>query len=194
MLRDVHFMMKKKGLSLEPFITEHLILRELTMDDISDIFRLYSNQQVMKFDQGEPFKDKQEAEELIRTFKQSNDSHSSVSWGIELKEIHKIIGTCGFRKWDRLSHHAEIGGNISSEYWGNHYGTEVLQFLLAYGFNKMHLNKIYAYSNVNNQSVLALMGKYGFKQEGRLHEHQRLDSGFEDVFIFSLLKKNATFI
>lgn len=159
------------------------------MDDIFDIYYLYSDHQVMRFDQGEPFKDKREAEELIRTFQQSNHSHSSVSWGVELKETNKIIGTCGFKNWDRLSHHSEIGGNISSKYWGNHYGTEVLQFMLAYGFNQMHLNKIYAYTNVHNHSVLALMDKYGFKQEGRLHEHQRLDNVFEDVFIFSLLKK-----
>ena len=162
-------------LSLESLTTEHLIFRELTMDDISDIYCLYSDQQVMKFDQGEPFKDKQEAEELIKAFKQSHYSHSSISWGIELKEAHKIIGTCGFKNWDRLSHHAEIGGNISSEYWGKQYGTEVLQFMLAYGYNQMHLNKIYAYTNVHNHSVLALMRKYGFQQEGKLREHQRLD-------------------
>ena len=178
-------------MSLEPLKTENLIFRELTMDDVFDIYCLYSDNKVMRFDQGEPFTDIREAEELVNAFKESNCSHRSVSWGVELKEAKKIIGTCGFKNWDRLSHHSEIGGNISAEYWGNHYGTEVLQFMLTYGFNKMDLNKIYAYTTVDNSSVLRLMGKYGFKQEGRLEEHQLLEGVFEDVCVFSLLKKNT---
>lgn len=181
--------MKEKEVSLEPLLTKNLIFRDLTVDDIFDIYCLYSDPQVMRFDQSEPFKGKKEAEELVRAFKQSNRSHSSISWGVELKEANKIIGTCGFKNWNRLSHHSEIGGNISSKHWGNHYGTEMLEFMLEYGFNKMHLNKIYAYTNVKNSSVLTLMDKYGFKQEGRLREHQLLNSVFEDVLVFSLLKK-----
>ena len=178
-------------MSLETLTTENLIFRELTMDDIFDIYSLYSDHKVMRFDQGEPFTDLKEAKELVSGFKESNCSHGSLSWGVELKEANKIIGTCGFKNWDRLSRHSELGGNISSEYWGNHYGTEILKFMLDYGFNKMDLNKIYAYTTVKNSSVLRLMDKYGFKQEGRLQEHQLLDSVFEDVFVFSLLKKNA---
>ena len=181
-------------MSLEPIKTENLIFRELTVDDIFDVYCLYSDPKVTRFDQGEPFTDIREAEELVSVFKESNRSHHSVSWGVELKETNKIIGTCGFKNWDRLSHHSEIGGNISSKYWGNHYGTEILQFMLAYGFNRMNLNKIYAYTNTKNSSVLRLMDKYGFKQEGRLQEHQLLDSVYEDVNVYSLLNRNATSI
>lgn len=181
--------MEEKKLLLYDLKTERLIFRELNIDDKSDIYCLYSDPQVIRLDHRELLKDISEAEELIRNFKRSNRSHSFISWGIELKEAKKIIGTCGFKNWDRMSHHAEIGGHISSEVWGKGYGDEALQVMMEYGFTKMHLNKICAYTNAKNISVLKLMDKYGFKQEGRLREHQLLKDVYEDVLIFSLLKK-----
>ncbi len=182
--------MKKKELSLKPFKTENLIFRELTTEDKLDIYCLYSDPKVIRLDHSEPFKNMIEAEELIRVFQQSNNSYSSISWGIELRESNKIIGTCGFKNWDRLSHHAEIGGNILSKYWGKGYGTETLKFMMEYGFTKMHLNKICAHTNVKNSSVLKIMPRYGFKQEGMLREHQLLEGVFHDVLILSLLRKD----
>ncbi|WP_209124620.1 GNAT family N-acetyltransferase [Alkalihalobacillus sp. BA299] len=181
--------MQKKESFLVPFKTQNLIFRDLTMDDKNDIYCLYSDPNVLMLDQSEPFKDLLEAEELVRNFKESNQSYTSISWGIELKETNKIIGTCGFKKWDRLSQHAEIGGNISSKEWGKGFGKETLMFLMEYGFTKMYLNKIYAYTNVKNRSVIKLMNKNGFLQEGILREHQFLGEEYNDVLVFSILKK-----
>ncbi|MGJ9458744.1 GNAT family N-acetyltransferase [Oceanobacillus sp. CF4.6] len=174
-------------------LTENLIFRDLTMDDKYDIYCLYSDPEVLRLDHSEPFKDIMEAEELIRDFKQSNCNHSSISWGIELKDSKNIIGTCGFKNWDRLSHHADIGGNFLSEYWGKGFGTETLRFMIEYGFTKMYLNKICVYTNVKNTNVVKLMKRHDFQQEGILREHQLLEGAFEDVFVFSLLKKNYKF-
>jgi ribosomal-protein-alanine N-acetyltransferase len=185
--------MAEKEVSLEPFKTKNLIFRDLTMDDKYDISCLYSDPKVLRLDHREPFKNIKEAEELIRAFKQSNRNHSSISWGIELNETKKIIGTCGFKNWERFSHHADIGGNILSKHWSKGYGTETLKFMIKYGFTKMYLNKICAYTNVKNNSVVKLMKRHGFQQEGILREHQFLEGVFDDVFIFSLLKKDYKF-
>ncbi|WP_078430539.1 GNAT family N-acetyltransferase [Alkalihalobacterium alkalinitrilicum] len=185
--------MEKKQSVLEPIETRNLIFRDFSIDDKSDIYYLYSDPEVMRLDQSEPIKDLVEAKTLIKNFQQSNQSHNSISWGVELKETKKVIGTCGFKNWNRLSHHAEIGGNILSKEWGKGYGKETLMFLIEYGFTKMYLNKIYAYTNVKNRIVLTLMNKYGFQQEGVLREHQLLGREFYDVLVFSLLKKESKF-
>lgn len=185
--------MEDKGPTFEPLKTDNLTFREVNKNDKYDIYSLYSDPNVLRFDKSEPLQEMIEAEELINSFQQANRGYHSISWGIELNASKKIIGTCGFRNWDRLSHHAEIGGNFSSKHWGKGYGTETIKFLMEYGFNKMYLNKIYAYTNVNNSNVVKLMDKHGFQQEGRLREHHYLDGEFNDVFLLSLLKEDYKF-
>ncbi len=50
--------------------TERLILREWTLDDAPDLFRLNSNPNVLKFTGDKPFNNIQEAEELILNYEQ----------------------------------------------------------------------------------------------------------------------------
>ncbi|MGM8211166.1 GNAT family N-acetyltransferase [Virgibacillus sp. W0430] len=184
--------MQESEFHLKSIQTKNLIFRELTVEDTEDIYTLYSDSEVLQLDNREPIKYISEAESLIRTFQQANLSYHSINWGTELKSTNKIIGTCGFKRWDRISHHSEIGGNISSLYWGNHYGTEMLHFLLNYGFNKMDLNKIYACTNRKNTRVRALLEKFNFKTDGRLRDHQLVNNLYEDVLLFSKLKNEHT--
>ncbi|WP_179295474.1 GNAT family N-acetyltransferase [Bacillus sp. FJAT-45350] len=181
--------MNEKQFSIQPIKTKELLFREPKIEDTSDIFCLYSDPGVLSLDRSEPFKNLIEAEELIRVFKQMNQRHDSIIWLVELMESKKVIGSCGFKNWDRLSHHAEIGGNISSNYWSKGYGSETLKFLLDYGFTKMYLNKIYGYTNAKNKNVLKLLNRHGFQQEGILRDHQLLNGTYDDVFVFSILKR-----
>ncbi|MDQ0255716.1 ribosomal-protein-alanine N-acetyltransferase [Evansella vedderi] len=171
------------------FTTKNLIFRPLNLDDKYDIYRLFSDPKVVQLDQSEPVKSIQEVEELIRIAERSQYDPHSINWGAELKETGRVIGTCGFKNWDRLSNHAEIGGNLSSELWGKGYAAEGLIAILDYAFNKMFLNKICAYTNSRNGNAIGIMRKYGFQQEGKLREHQFLDGEYVDVLAYSLLKK-----
>ena len=62
--------------------------------------------------------------------------------------------------------------------------------MIEYGFTKMQLNKIYGLTNVNNRNVFKLMTRHGFQQDGLLREHQRIGEKFDDVIVFSLLKRD----
>ena len=44
--------------------------------------------------------------------------------GIVLKEEKKLIGTCGFIKYDLVTHTAEIAYALSRKYWGRGLATE----------------------------------------------------------------------
>ncbi|MFA9556860.1 GNAT family N-acetyltransferase [Evansella sp. AB-rgal1] len=180
----------KNNVRLPHFQTKNLIFRSLKLEDKFDIYYLYSDPNVVKLDVSDPINSLEAAEELIRKASDSSTDPHSIHWGVELKETNRIVGTCGYKNWNRVSNHAEIGGNLASEFWGKGLATEGLKALLDYGFVKMNLNKIYASTNCQNISALKLMKKYGFCQEGRLREHQLLDDQYYDVFIFSLLYKD----
>ena len=51
--------------------------------------------------------------------------------GIVLKEEQKLIGTCGFIKYDVTEHKAEIAYALSRKYWGRGLATEAASAFLA---------------------------------------------------------------
>lgn len=170
------------------FTTNNIIFRPLHRDDKYDIYRLFSEPDVVKLDHSVPMRTIQEAENYIQLAEKAENDPHSILWGGQLKGENKLIGTCGFKNWDRMNHHAEIGGNLSQEFWGKGLASEALQALISYAYNKMMLNKICAYTNCQNNNAIKLLNKYGFSQDGRLRKHQLLDDEYVDVLAFSLLK------
>ncbi|MNZ60201.1 putative ribosomal N-acetyltransferase YdaF [compost metagenome] len=66
---------------------------------------------------------------------------------------------------------------------------ETLQLLLTFGYETMGLNRIEALVDPRNDNSRRLLQKLGFVEEGLLREYQRSESGFVDLMIYSLLKK-----
>ncbi|RBW68997.1 GNAT family N-acetyltransferase [Bacillus taeanensis] len=168
----------------------HLIFRRLEERDCEAVFALFSDKEVMKYDGGRIMTDRKEADYYIDVFSSPHSYYrmNSIRWGVERKDSNTLIGTCGFKNLDRVSHHAEIGGNLLKEYWQQGYGKEMLQTLIDFGFNKMKLNRISALTRAENKAVLKLLEKFHFQKEGILREYQLVNGKFVDALLFSLLK------
>ncbi|MBU9721451.1 MULTISPECIES: GNAT family N-acetyltransferase [Bacillaceae] len=175
------------------FGSKNLFFRELRNKDAHDIFRIYKDPEVMGFDYSEPIKSMDDAIQLIERSKEFNKRSDHINWGVELVAEKRIIGTCGFKHWDRASKHAEIGGNLSSDMWGNGYGKEGLDALLHFGFVTLGLNKVCAGTNTENLKAINIMRAFGFKEDGRLREHQLLNGVYTDVRLYSLLRKEYSY-
>jgi [ribosomal protein S5]-alanine N-acetyltransferase len=172
----------------------HLIFRKFNENDGDAIFKLFSDADVMKYDGGRIMKDVKEADYYIDVFSNPHSYYrmNSIRWAVESKNSNTLIGTCGFKNLDRVSHHAEVGGNLLKEYWDQGYGSEMMQTLLNFGFEKMKLNRISALTRTENKAVLKLLKKFQFQQEGILRDYQFVDGRFVNVLLFSLLKLDYT--
>lgn len=67
---------------------------------------------------------------------------------------------------------------------------EASKMLIEYGFNTLNINKITSDVFPNNESIIKLLEKMGFKEEGRLKEHYFHQGKFKDVVIYSLLRND----
>lgn len=175
-------------MGIKTFESKNLIFRALKKSDKYDVYHFFSDENVMKLDESNPVKSVKEIEDYIKTVTELNRSPYYMIWGVESKQTNKIIATCGFKNWNRDNQHAELGGNLSSQFLGKGYAKEILMELLNYAFQDMELHKIYGKTNSRNIPAIKLMSKFGFKEEGRLREHQLLDGTYEDVLLFGLLK------
>ncbi|OZB96167.1 GNAT family N-acetyltransferase [Paenibacillus sp. XY044] len=170
--------------------TERLVLRQIAPEDSRDLFHYFSLDEVTKFYDLESFTNIKQAEELIDRWQQRFEKNLGVRWGITLKSENRLIGTCGYHGWMKHHYKAEIGYELTPEYWGKGFMTEAIQKAIEYGFHHLELNRIEAFvvpENVNSRKVL---GKAGFREEGILKEHFFWRNRFVDTAIFALLKRD----
>nr|WP_314590503.1 GNAT family N-acetyltransferase [Paenibacillus terrigena] len=149
--------------------TERLFMRELTLDDVEAVYRHFSYLEVTKFMDIEVCKDLREAEEIIAFH--INDS--GCRYGLFNKENNELVGTCGFHCWSTEDQEtkAEIGFDLSPDYWGRGLMQEALMKVLRMGFNLMNLDYIEASTEVDNIKSQKLLTKMGFNQENELKDN-----------------------
>ena len=171
-----------------PSETERLILRPLTQNDLDFIFRHFSDPQVNQYLLDEPpITDLAGAQEIVNFYVDGVGKPYN-RWVLERKSDGQPLGTCGFHKWDQRYFRAEIGYDLSPEFWRQGYMSEALQAAIQNGFTQMGLNRIEALVYVENQASLKLLGKLGFKREGILRDYFCMNGIFYDHVFLSLLR------
>lgn len=68
--------------------------------------------------------------------------------------------------------------------------SEAIAAVLRYGFQEMNLNRIEAIIDPANISSVQLLENFDFVQEGLLREYDLGQNGFDDVFMYSILKRD----
>ncbi|MBR5938401.1 MAG: GNAT family N-acetyltransferase [Clostridiales bacterium] len=171
--------------------SERLLLREITEQDVDDVFEIYSNKEVMLyFADRFPFEKISEAETMIREYAEALSKNWTMRWGIVLKENGKLIGTCGFHAISDYDKRIEIGYDLNRDYWQKGIMTEALSLIIDHAFRYTDVNRIEAMIEPPNIGSRALLEKLGFQYEGTLRKHEMCRGDFVDIQMFSLLRED----
>lgn len=170
--------------------TSRLRLRKLTMRDAGDIFEYGSDPIVARHVLWSAYKNIGEARGYLRFMLRKYRMGEPASWGIELKQNGKIIGTIGFMwiQYDNAA--AEAGYSLSRAYWNKGIMTEALAALIDYGFRCLRLNRIEAQHEIDNPASGAVMRKCGMQHEGTLRQRMLNKGKYVDVELYAILKKD----
>lgn len=110
------------------------------------------------------------------------------------KSSGKVIGWCGYHTWYTNHNRAEVGYHLNAdEHKRKGYMTEILDAVLRYGFDVMHLHRVEALTATYNIASIKTLEKFGFTHEGTLREHYFVDGIPEDSLLYSLLKSEFKF-
>jgi ribosomal-protein-alanine N-acetyltransferase len=169
--------------------TERLSLKQVTNDDVTDIFELRSNEEVMKYIPRPLLQNKEEALELIAMLNDKIENNIGINWGIRLKNDPKIIGIIGHYRIKPEHYRAEVGYMLLPEYNGKGIVSEALQKVVEYGFKEMQLHSIEAILDPKNTGSEKVLLKNGFVKEAHLLENEYYDGRFLDTLIYSILNK-----
>lgn len=169
--------------------TERLDLIEIRQSHLGDLYRIFSDEEVVEFYNLLPFKNEQEAQKLLDWFCCRFKDGLGIRWGIALKGESSIIGTIGFNNYARY-HRANIGYELRKEYWGRSYMSEALGKVVSFAFERLEVNRIEAEVMQGNIASDKLLSKAGFRKEGILREWMYWNNRYYDMTMFSLLKSD----
>ncbi|WP_378318780.1 GNAT family N-acetyltransferase [Aquimarina celericrescens] len=142
--------------------TERLLLREITLDDKEELFKLYSDPEVQKYT-GEPVVESiEEIEKAIQTRISNYKKYGFGRWATILKNGMHFVGWAGLEylpEFDEI----DLGYRFLPEYWGSGIATEAADAILAYGFYQLQLKKIIAIAMTENNASIRVMQKIGME-------------------------------
>ena len=166
--------------------TERLFLRKIEELDCDVILFLRSDETVTKFierPENRKTKNKTDAIKFIKEIDKAFEEEKSISWGITLKNNPKIIGTICLWNFSENKKTAEVGYDLNPEFQKLGIMNEVLNRVIDFGFNKLKLDKIEAFTHNKNESSKKLLEKNKF-----VFMQNRKDSENDSNIIFELKK------
>ncbi|CAH1059687.1 hypothetical protein PAECIP111894_05899 [Paenibacillus pseudetheri] len=92
---------------------------------------------------------------------------------------------------DRVCHtdrSGEIGYTVHPDVWGQGVATAAAGLMLNFGFEELHLHRIYATCDPRNSGSSKVLTKIGMTYEGRLRDALLIKDGWRDSLMFSMLE------
>lgn len=170
------------------FITKRLHVRKLHPNDAAALFRLRRNEQVNQYVPITPPDNIAVVELLITQLNDNIDKQKAIFWAIANRENNELIGSICLWNLDATLNKAEIGFNLFPNYWKTGIMSEVMPFILQYGFEIMQLDAIDRWTDLNNIASLSLLKKFGFKRNSVLESTADFLPGEENMCIYTLTR------
>ena len=142
--------------------TDRLVMRRVGLDDVEELFRIFSNEILFKYFVSGADTNLEDTENRIKKVVAHWQEYDFGDYKVLDKDTNQLIGYGGL-------HYKEAGGNINisyivaPEHWGHGYGQEICLALIDQGFSRLGLDKIVAEIDPKNNISVNLVEKSGFK-------------------------------
>jgi ribosomal-protein-alanine N-acetyltransferase len=166
--------------------TERMRLTPLVADDISQIFPLMADAEVMAFwDMGE-IDDPDLIGNIVAGQVEEMAAGRAIYWTLRAIADDRFLGVCDLSEIDRRHRRAEVGFMLGREAWGQGFASEAVQAVLSYAAAQ-GFRRLLARTHLGNRRSDSLLEKLGFVEEGMLRGHVLRDGERRDCRLFGLL-------
>jgi ribosomal-protein-alanine N-acetyltransferase len=165
--------------------TPRLVLRSYTEADIPELVPLVGAREVAATTLRIPHP---YTEQDGRQFLKLTKEFGRVWLAVTLRGDGRQIGGVGLI-FDDQHRHAELGYWLGVPYWGEGYATEAGKEMLRYGFEDLHLHRIFASHFKHNPASGRVLRKLGMRYEGCQREHLKKWDRFIDSELYGILRR-----
>jgi len=172
--------------------TPRLLLRAFAEADIPGLIALAGNYEVARHTLNIPHPyTEAAARHWLQFTQQARAQNTAFPFALVLRATGEFIGGMGLTLEPRFDR-AEVGYWLGQPYWGRGLATEALAAVLRFGFEELHLNKIYATHHADNSASGRVMQKNGMHKEGELAQHIKREGRYYDLWQYRLTRQEYT--
>lgn len=157
--------LRTKNLPWTIFETKRCIVKEITLEDIDDLYRIYANSETKKYIE-DLYPEKED--EIIFTKEYIAHQYRFYEYGMWVvfdKNTGRLIGRAGLSDRDGFDR-TEIGFIFDKSLWGQGYAYEVCSGILEYAKDYLYLDEIISFTMRENIRARKLLERLGFICEG----------------------------
>lgn len=157
-----------RGIPWEILETERCLVRETTVEDVDDFYRIYSDPSITEY--MEPlYADPEEERAYARDYiDQVYAFYHFGIWTVVEKISGEVIGRAGICFREGFDD-PELGFVIAADRQGRGLATEVCEAILRYGFQELGFERIHALVQPDNLASLRVCDKLGMESLGRVN-------------------------
>ncbi len=156
------------------FTSERLGFRNWILDDLDQLADINNDEEIMEFFPFRP--SKENTKDFILRMQQQYSDKGFCYFAVDVLETNKFIGFIGLSEQtylDDLGSFVDIGWRLHKNFWNKGYATEGANACLDFGFDTIHLDKIYSVAPEINVKSETVMKKIGM-QKVKTFQHPKL--------------------
>jgi ribosomal-protein-alanine N-acetyltransferase len=173
--------------------TKRLTLRDIRLEDAQSIFKMRASGKVNQFIARPNMSNPEDAAGLVERTRKAYENKLAIGWAGILRDQNEIIGTCGFNMFDFPNLRAEIGGELSVDYWGKNIASEAVIAIVKFGLETIQLHSIEAKVSPANRGAIFLLEQLGFTKEAHFTDRIYFQGAYKDMAVYTLIKGNENY-
>jgi ribosomal-protein-alanine N-acetyltransferase len=167
--------------------TERIILRQLTLSDLADVFENDREPEFVRYTPHVPAKSILDTEAYLGRIAKTFSDREVLTFGFERKSDKKIMGHCSLHNIVLQHRRAEIGYGLGPAYWGQGYALEGVKEIIRFAFDDLGIHRIEASCDPRNIRSIKLIERCGMDYEGTLRENEICKGERVSTAIYSIL-------
>ena len=170
--------------------TERLVLRQLTGEDVHDLFAIFGDQEVTRYWSSPALETRAAATALLAQIDEGRRTGKLFQWGIALAESDEVVGTTTLYEWERAHRRAALGYALQRSQWRRGLVAEAVSALIRFAFNELGLHRLEADVDPRNTASVRSLERLGFSREGHQRERYRVLDEWQDSWMYGLLRSD----
>ncbi|SDX04263.1 GNAT family N-acetyltransferase [Paenibacillus sp. CF384] len=171
---------------------EKVLLREYTADDFSFYRELEQHSYTYKYESRHPNQDQIKAN--FEAILADNDANPRVVYAFLLCDRFdsRPIGRVRIKlNWAEINEW-EIGWALHPDHWKKGYATDAAKTLIRFAFSNLHVHRVVAYANAENELSERVMIRAGMIKDGILRETRLCNDKWCNEVIYSVLESDLS--